>query len=703
MVGIQSMLKPGLGPRLFVGLKRGIFLLRSGKSIPQLVVAGSSFLKSLRVDPTPAIDDLLLRPWSPLTFGSPENMLVLSDLVGILGTNPRRTAGLGNIPYCPSPIIFVSTARKVATSDFFEWAVNHEALKTYLLGGLRNDLTTVSSQRPSLENLKSILGDLRAEQQKAVFLLDASVNPSVSSFSFLQAAKKDNEDLAIIRATEVNQDGLILRPESMSSLIDNFDEDGSRSRKDPRDFRRPELFRLRRQPIRGFSLAMLDVVFLGERLESFISSAEENSTEPSLEGFWGFLLNEARGRTATHGCALAFPAGQKDNEGVRGGGVKDKDLLGEPDSPLNIVVIDAQPPEPDKDSGSLVARRLMEYATSQMTRVFFISTTKRNSSHRGNLALASAGAQVLSEDFFPRVEDGLDFVSRRVDGRVVFVLNRVTSGGLYFDYVKRNFPSSRIIFNTVDLHSLRELRQASQSNDFKEFLLSTGTLRRELELARNSDATLVVSESELEALSFKCSDADIRVLPLVCDFPGNLTTSSERDQLLFLGSFLHPPNVDAVDFLISEIWPAIRAKLSDATLNLVGEELPHRVSNRLPDGISYLGHLAHLQAELERTRVTVAPLRFGAGAKGKIAASLANGVPCVTTSIGAEGMGLVNGRDILIADTPSQFASVVRRLFDDPEFWTEMSQRGMETAQRLWAIDAVGPVFMNIVSGKEIL
>jgi glycosyltransferase involved in cell wall biosynthesis len=554
-----------------------------------------------------------------------------------------------------------------------------------------------------LENLRSILGDLRAEHQKGVFLLDASVTPSVSSFSFLQAAKEDNEDLAIIRATEVNLDGLILRPESTSRLIDNADEDGSGSRTNPRDFRRPELFFLRRQPIMGFSLAMLDVAFLEERLESFILSAEGKSTEPSLEGFWGFILSEAKGRTATHGCALAFPAWQKAIEGVRGESVKDNDLLGEPDPPFTIVVIDSQPPEPDKDSGSLVARRLMEYAISQMTRVFFISTKRRNSSHRGNLALASVGTRVLSEDFFPRVEDCLDFVSRHVDGKIVFVLNRVTSGGLYFDYVKRNFPSSRIIFNTVDLHGLRELRQASQSNDFKDFLLSTGTLRRELELARNSDATLVVSQSELEALSFKCPGADIRVLPLVCDFPMNPAPSTQRDQLLFLGSFLHPPNVDAVDFLTSEIWPAIRAKLSDVTLNLVGEELPHRVSNRLPDGISYLGHLAHLQAELERTRVTVAPLRFGAGAKGKIATSLAHGVPCVTTSIGAEGMGLVNGRDILIADTPTQFASVVRRLFDDPEFWTEMSQRGMQTAQRLWAIDAVGPVFMNIVSGKEIL
>ena len=110
----------------------------------------------------------------------------------------------------------------------------------------------------------------------------------------------------------------------------------------------------------------------------------------------------------------------------------------------------------------------------------------------------------------------------------------------------------------------------------------------------------------------------------------------------FVGSFGHLPNVDAVKFLVGEVWPIALRELPECELTIVGTGLPPGALGTTA-GVRYLGHVPDLAPWFEGLRATIAPLRYGAGAKGKIVSSLAHGVQCVATEVAVEGMGLAEG------------------------------------------------------------
>ena len=146
---------------------------------------------------------------------------------------------------------------------------------------------------------------------------------------------------------------------------------------------------------------------------------------------------------------------------------------------------------------------------------------------------------------------------------------------------------------------------------------------------------------------------------------------------MFLGGFNHPPNVDAVETFLAEIWPLLRARAPSASFVVAGADLPDRLRAREGEGVTMAGHVADLATLFRCCRVSVAPLRFGAGQKGKIVTSLSHGVPVVTTSVGAESMGLVHGETAMLADDPGRFAECVHRLMVDDELWMRLSDAGL--------------------------
>ncbi|MFW7269426.1 glycosyltransferase family 4 protein [Gluconacetobacter sp. Hr-1-5] len=143
--------------------------------------------------------------------------------------------------------------------------------------------------------------------------------------------------------------------------------------------------------------------------------------------------------------------------------------------------------------------------------------------------------------------------------------------------------------------------------------------------------------------------------------------------------FAHQPNLDAVRWFLAEIWPPVRRKCPDLSFSIVGSHLPEGIA-RPEDGVIYLGPIDDLHAWFDTLRASVAPLRFGAGAKGKVASSLASGLPCVLSAIAAEGMNLVDGENVLIADTPEMFADRIVALTSDEDLWLRMSNAALATA-----------------------
>ncbi|MDJ0559199.1 MAG: glycosyltransferase family 4 protein, partial [Microcystis sp. M53599_WE4] len=156
----------------------------------------------------------------------------------------------------------------------------------------------------------------------------------------------------------------------------------------------------------------------------------------------------------------------------------------------------------------------------------------------------------------------------------------------------------------------------------------------------------------------------------------------QRSGLVFIGSYNHPPNIDAVKWLCLEIMPLVWAFRPDITVNLLGSNLKDEVKELANDKVIVTGYVPEVEPYFQKSRVFVAPLRFGAGMKGKIGQSLSLGLPTITTKIGAEGMGLIDHQDVLIADTAEEFAQAVIELYDNMELWQKLADNSLETIKR---------------------
>jgi glycosyltransferase involved in cell wall biosynthesis len=162
---------------------------------------------------------------------------------------------------------------------------------------------------------------------------------------------------------------------------------------------------------------------------------------------------------------------------------------------------------------------------------------------------------------------------------------------------------------------------------------------------------------------------------------------ARRRDLLFLGS-THPPNVDAVTYFVEQILPLVRDRLGDVSLLVVGDVCRDVRSLAGRPGVELVGHTDRLEEWLARARVFVAPLRYGAGVKGKILTAMSAGLPVVTTIMGAEGIGLVDGRSALIADGSEDLARRVAELYSDPVLWTALRSGARERIQEGHSQDA---------------
>jgi glycosyltransferase involved in cell wall biosynthesis len=262
-------------------------------------------------------------------------------------------------------------------------------------------------------------------------------------------------------------------------------------------------------------------------------------------------------------------------------------------------------------------------------------------------------------------------------------------------YVRLYAPGASIIYDMVDFHYLRLIREVELRSNIPSIAISNlkdkANLMRlkEITSARSSDVTIAVSEEEAQKLRKFVDDAVIDILPNIFELPDetNKHPISARKGCLFVGGFAHAPNVDAVLWFVDEVLPLILDRMPHFSFSVVGSDAPPEVlALKNHPCVEVLGFVPNLSELLSSKRMSVAPLRFGAGIKGKIGQSLAHGLPVVTTTIGAEGMRLVDGEHVLIADNPEAFAAAAIRLANDDQLWKRLRARGrkfIETTQSL--------------------
>jgi glycosyltransferase involved in cell wall biosynthesis len=267
----------------------------------------------------------------------------------------------------------------------------------------------------------------------------------------------------------------------------------------------------------------------------------------------------------------------------------------------------------------------------------------------------------------------------------VIVVSPWSTAEVVLDQLRRHAPEATVIVDTNDVHFLRLQRADALSGSHSAE--TADTKRRELAVYKRADRVVCVTDADAEVVRAEIHGVDIVVVPNahaeVPDGPG----FDPRSGFVFVGNFNHPPNADAVAWWQRDISPLLAEVLPGAELTVIGNDPLGTAQEFAGPGITVGGAVDSTLPYLHRARVSVAPLRYGAGMKGKVGEALAAGIPVVLTSVAAEGMGLVHEEHVLIADSAEDFAASVRRLYEDPELWHRLRKIGRAHAARHFGLD----------------
>jgi glycosyltransferase involved in cell wall biosynthesis len=282
------------------------------------------------------------------------------------------------------------------------------------------------------------------------------------------------------------------------------------------------------------------------------------------------------------------------------------------------------------------------------------------------------------------------------------LLSRPEVAEAFLPLVRSTCPAARVIYDTVDLHWVRFATGARLDASDGDLALKAEAYRRiELANARAADLTLSITPEERATLLSEDSDLKVEVLPNVHEVSSMVPGFESRRDLFFIGGFEHRPNVDAVRFFVAEILPTILLSRPEVRFHIVGSKMPPEIWALRSDAVDPVGYVADVTPYFASSRVFVAPLRQGAGMKGKIGHSLGFGLPVVTSRIGAEGLGLSDGVDAFIADQPGEFASKVISLYTNPDLWAELSCRGQELIRARFSRAHVCAKLVEIIGGAR--
>ncbi len=350
-----------------------------------------------------------------------------------------------------------------------------------------------------------------------------------------------------------------------------------------------------------------------------------------------------------------------------------------PPSRGRVLVIDNDWPQPDKDSGSLDIVNLMHALRNLGFDAVLAAAVQHDGEQPARDQLVAQGIRCLQPQEAASVAD---WITQHGTGLDLCVLCRVFCGGAFLQQVQRECRYARIVFNTVDLNFVREERRARLTQD-ADLLAMVDELRaREEAVVQASDASIVVSVAEQALLRESLPGAVVECLPLAREMRRSVVPFAERAGVGFVGGFAHAPNVDAVRYFLAEVWPLILREEPDCAMTVVGADAPADLLAGAEGSVRLLGQIPDIGPWLDQLRLTVAPLRYGAGAKGKVASSLAAGVPCVATPIAAEGMDLTGADGVTVAAAPAAFAACVVELLRDEASWTAASQGALAYAER---------------------
>lgn len=366
----------------------------------------------------------------------------------------------------------------------------------------------------------------------------------------------------------------------------------------------------------------------------------------------------------------------------------------------NILIIGFVWPEPNSSAAGSRMVQLIQLFQSQNYEVHF-ATTAAETEHMVDLNQFGVTTQhiILNHDSFD------DYIKALNPNIVVF--DRFMIEEQFGWRVTEQCPNAIKILDTEDLHSLRKTRQEAvkKNIDFSETLLLTSEIaKREIASIYRSDVSLIISTYEMKLLQnvFKIDASLLSYLPFklekISDDKFDMLPSFEkREHFMCVGNFRHEPNWDMVQYLKQSVWPLIRKQLPKAELHVYGSYPSEKVTqlHNKREGFIVKGWVDDVYSVMQNSRVCLAPIRFGAGIKGKFTDAMQNGLPSVTTNVGAEGMTHNLPWNGSVEDSTEALVEKSIELYTDKYKWQTAQNNGEELINTIYSTDEFEKLFMD--------
>jgi len=371
-----------------------------------------------------------------------------------------------------------------------------------------------------------------------------------------------------------------------------------------------------------------------------------------------------------------------------------------------LLIIGYVWPEPDSSAAGSRMMQLIQCFLQQQWHITFASQAA-DSDHMADLetlGIQKAHIEVNNSDFDR-------FVSDYQPDIVLF--DRFMMEEQFGWRVEEQCPGALRMLESSDLHCLRHARQLAhrQQRTVNQQDYHSDMAKREIASILRCDMSLIISEHEMQHLQdvYQVDPGLLHYIPLmvepvnVNERQASLPDFSHRQHFIFIGNYLHAPNWDAVQYLKQTIWPAIRQQLPQAEINIFGAYTPEKARqlHKPSEGFNIAGWAPEVKQVMMNARVNLAPLRYGAGMKGKLIDAMCYGTPSASTRIGAEGMHGDMPWCGIIADDAEAFASAAARLYQQQDEWEVAQRNGFDIIQARHNKNELSEVLSQQIEGLK--
>jgi glycosyltransferase involved in cell wall biosynthesis len=434
---------------------------------------------------------------------------------------------------------------------------------------------------------------------------------------------------------------------------------------------------------------------LEQAVENAVASLEEPEEQARVLGFLTTLADRLLQRNADTRSQSAEREAYRRFRRRWGPAAEDTSLA---DPGLRALVIDDEAPDPARDAGSQAILSHIGSLQRLGYRVSFVGAHDVNDPSVETTALTAAGIDCWRAPFYVSVEEVLRRQAHCFD---LIYLHRISNASKYMALGRHYHPRARILYGVASLSHLRLAAQAKIEE--RPELLAESRRARLAECTAAWSADAVIAHSSEEAAWLRQAVPEAHVYQAPWSVPARPTTApfATRQGIAFIGSYSSQPNVDAAIFLAEEIMPIVWRRDTRIDCLLVGSRMPQSIKALARPRLIAIGHVTELTDIFDRVRLTVAPLRYGAGVKGKVVNSFAAGIPCIMTPVAAEGIDLPAVLEGVVGADAEEFADRILRFHKDEALCREAAAAGLALIGKHFSDAEVDAALKSAIDGSR--